>query len=124
MSIEEINAHIATGLAAYATKEYVDTRDALNATNADMVNGDNLRLQLASKNVANGIVGLGADGRFNPGLSSVEHTQKVPNGPWTPVSYGSPVVTTTTETLFTMDVTDPGHDYKIIVGGTIDGCRR
>ncbi|QDH91874.1 hypothetical protein SEA_PHRAPPUCCINO_199 [Mycobacterium phage Phrappuccino] len=122
MSASEIDARITSGLSAYATKSFVDSRDALNATPSYVDAGDATRLKQAQKNVANGVAGLGADGRVDRNQIGVSDTQRLPKGFWTPPNYGSgPVVITSGEaTLFPMPVTDPGYPYRLVVMGNID----
>lgn len=122
MTAEDIDTRIIDKLSGYATKTYADERDALNATPGYVDAGDATRLKLASKDVAGGIVGLDAFGRANRNRIDANDTQRFPKGLWTPASYGSPLTATNAEkTLFTMDVTDPGYAYKLLVSGSLDG---
>lgn len=119
---EAIDQAINNGLSSYASLSYVSSQDALNATQAYVDAGDNLRLKLAQKNVANGIAALDATGKVNPGLIDVPSTQKFVRGPWSPATYNGNVTGITTEAdLFTCGVTDPGYPYKIVVFGAIEG---
>lgn len=118
---EHIDSVVATELSPYATRAYVDTKDALLATRSYIDAQDNLRLKLAQKNQANGIAGLGATGRIDPARIDSPLEQSWIRGPWSPTAYHSSEVTTsgTTEsTLYTCGVTDPGYPYKLVVFGS------
>lgn len=110
--------------APYAAKSYVDSRDALNATQAYIQQQDNLRLKLAQKDSPNGIAALDANGKVNQQRINLPITQKYPRAFWSPDAYhASPVLlSTSTETaVYTCNITDPGYDYKVVVFGRLDG---
>ncbi len=122
MAAEDIDAQITDALSAYASKSYVDTQDSLNATKAFVDAGDASRMKLSKKDAANGVAGLDAGGRINRNRINATGSQRHPKGLWSPSSYGTTVSTSSSEvTVFPVTVTDPGHAYKMVVLGCIDG---
>lgn len=120
MAHADIDPRVAAGLVPYATKAYVDGRDALLATRAYVDAGDATRLKVADKDVAGGVPGLGTAGRINRARINVASAQEFPQGLWTP-TYASPVTVTglTESTLFTHNVTDPGFDWRPMITGSL-----
>ena len=124
LSPESIDAAINEALSPYVTKSYVDTRDALNATQAYIQQQDNLRLKLVQKNANNGVAALDSSGRVAANRISSASMQRYPRAFWSPASYHtSPVLlSSSTETqIYTCGITSPGYNYKILVFGTVDG---
>lgn len=124
MTETQINTAITDALASYTNKSYVDTRDALNATQAYIQQQDSLRLKLAQKNINGGVAGLLANGKIDPARATNSAPQRWPRAFWSPAAYhASPVtLSTSTETaVYTCGVTNPGYNYKLLVFGTVDG---
>lgn len=117
-----IDTLINNGLASYVDTSYVDTQDALNATQAYVDAGDAGRLKLANKNIAGGIAGLDSTSHVAPNLINVPLAQTWHRGPWVPSAYhASPVVLSSAETtVFSCPITDPGYPYRLLVFGEVD----
>lgn len=121
LSADAIDQAINNGLSGYASTSYVDTRDALLATQTYIDTQDNLRLKLAQKGIANGVAQLDATAKAPVQLINAPMTQKWNRGPWSPAAYHSAPVSLTAETtLYTCGVTDPGYPYRLIVFGAVD----
>lgn len=123
LSSAAVTARISTGLAPYATKDYVTQRDSLLATVAQVNAGDAGKLKLSQRNTANGIAGLDSAGRVDIARISAPSTQRWLKGYYTPTAYPTEAVSATgsTEaTVFTLAVPDPGFDYRVLVNGHLD----
>lgn len=117
----EVEAEINSQLSAYATDDYVDSRDLLNATQAFIDAGDATRLRLNERDAPNGVLALDGTGKVNPARFNVASAQSYAKGPWTPNAYQPAPVQITTETVvYQCNVTDPGYPYKLIVFGLMD----
>lgn len=123
MSTEAIDDAVSSALTGYATKEYVDEQDALNATKEYVDAGDESRLHIADRNAPDGVAGLDALGRIERSRINVTSTQKMAAGLWVPSSYGSntTALTTAEVLLFSTVVTNPGHPYRLVVMGNFSG---
>lgn len=123
LSLTEITTLIATGLAPYANKTYVDSRDSLNASKSQVDSGDADRLKAATIGANNGVAGLDAAGRVAPLRVPGSSTQRWPKGFYTPASYSSATSASGTETtIFTLSVPDPGFPFRLLISGQVD-CR-
>lgn len=122
ISQSTIDTLIADGLAPYADKTYVDTRDALNATQAYVDAGDATRLHLSERNANSGIAGLDATGKADLARLNVASTQRWPKPFYSPSSYNATTVTATdTETaVYPVPIADPGFTYKLLISGAVD----
>lgn len=121
LSTAAIDSAINSGLGSFTTKSYVDTRDALLATNAYVDAGDAARVRLSSKDVANGVAGLDATTKLDPNRFDVPSSQQFNRGPWTPAAYNTSNQSFSAETtLYTCPVTDPGYSYRLVVFGEVD----
>lgn len=119
----EITTLITTGLAPYATRDYVDSRDSLNATAAQVTSGDADRLKAATINANNGVAGLDAAGRVGVSRVPGSSTQRWPEGFYTPASYGTATSSAGTEaTVFTLPIADPGFPFRLLISGQVE-CR-
>lgn len=119
----QVDSLISTGLAPYATKAYVDGRDALKASVAAVDAVDDTKLKVSSINTSNGPVGLDSSGRVPVGRVPGTSTQRFPVGPYTPLSFlGSLAMSVGggEVTLMTSTVTDPGFTYRLLISGQID----
>lgn len=124
LTVSQIDTAITNALNSYSTKSYVDSRDALNATQSYIQAQDNLRVRLSQKDVANGVPALNSVGRMDPARISAPSTQRWPRAFWSPASYpGTPtILSSSTETqVYTCAITNPGYNYKVLVFGSIDG---
>ena len=124
LTVDQINALCASGFSTYATKDYVDQQDLLNATQDYIDTKDDLRLPTARVNVNNGVPGLDANTRIDVARVNRPSSQRFPKGVWSPSAYNADTVTaTTTESqLYPVPVSDPGFPYKLIVTGHVDAC--
>lgn len=119
----QVDSLISTGLAPYATKVYVDGRDALKASVAAVDAVDDTKLKVSSINTSGGPVGLDSSGRVPVGRVPGTSTQRFPMGPYTPLSFlGSLAMSVGggEVTLMTSTVTDPGFTYRLLISGQID----
>ena len=124
LTATQIDATITGVLNSYATKQYVDQRDALNATPDYVQQQDNLRVKQVYKEINGGVAGLDANGKLTYSRIQNNSTQRWPKGFWSPNSYfASPVILgTSTETqIYTTSITDPGYPYRIMIFGEVDG---
>lgn len=117
-----IDTLITAGFSAYATKEYVDERDALNATKAYVDTADDTRVRLTDVGDEGGPVPLDENGWVDSALVDIASTQRWPTEAHSPSSYhGSPVTAGDVEsTLYTTTVADPGYPYNLLLFGTVD----
>jgi len=121
---DQVDTLITAGFAAYATRSYVDTQDALNATRGFIDAGDSTRLHLSQVGTASGPVALNASGKIGvANLANIASTQRWPAPFFSPVSYNQATVsnaTSTETTIYSATVADPGFAYKLAVIGTVD----
>lgn len=117
----KVDALIASGLAPYATKDYVDSKDALNATPQFIQDQDATRLQLSQIGAPNGIAALDETGHVDPAGVHLVSTQRFPSQFDAPNAYntGSVTATTTPQQLFPAYVTDPGFSYRLLICGAV-----
>lgn len=121
LSTTQVNDRINANLAGKVLTSYVDTQDALNATQAYVDAGDATRLKLTDKDVVNGVLALGPSGRAAPSRFNVASTQRFSAGVWTPSAYNSAITGITGETTtYSMAVSYPGFAYKVVVFGLAD----
>lgn len=122
----EIDARITSNMTGYADKTYVDSHDALLATQAYINTQDNQRLHLDQKDIANGIPGLRNNGRVDPArinpstLPGVQqrrpsNTQNTAANPAGTASGSSEV------SIGTFSLTSPGYAWRALFFGILDG---
>jgi hypothetical protein len=132
-----IQAQIAAALSAYATKAYVDTKDALNATKAyvdgtggaNPNGGDAGRLHLNQIGANNGVAGLNVTtGKVDVARVPVASTQRWPSPYYSPSAYNTATAvtydatghpTTGTGTAETLTWTHPIAGNCVIVATTV-----
>ena len=119
----EIDSLISTAMAPYATTSYVNTRDELNASKAQVDAGDATKLKKATIDINDGVPGLDSTGRVPVARVPGTSTQRWPDGPYTPAAYASTATTatgTTPVTVFTHTIADPGYPFKLLISGCLD----
>ena len=118
-----VTSLITSGLAPYVPKSYVDTRDALNATQAYVDAGDATRLHLAQINTPNGVAGLDPTGRIAIGRLNVASTQRFPSPFLSPSAYNTTTVSATAPAEVSLygpiTVADPGYTYRLFITGHV-----
>jgi hypothetical protein len=123
LSPTQITTLISTGLSPYATKTYVNTRDALNASQAQVDAGDASRLKITAIDANNGVAGLDSGGRVPVARVPGASTQRWPKSFYTPSVYGTATSASGTETtVYTQSIADPGFPYRLLISGHLD-CR-
>lgn len=113
----QVDSRIATNLTGYVTKAYVDQQDATLAT-ADYVNQrDALKVPLTQRGQPNGVATLVSS--LVPAAQLPTVVQRNPRGPASPSGYNTGSVSTsgTEVTLYTMNITDPGYSYRLMIWG-------
>ncbi len=123
LDADGVDARITANYAPYADRSYVDAQDALLA-NADFINsGDSARVRWDLRETSNGVAGLGATGKVIPARINISNNQRWPRAFWSPTAYNSTDVDTSTEdTVYTCNVTNPGYPYRLVVFGTADAA--
>ena len=118
-----ITTQVTTALAGYADASYVATRDLLNASIAQVDAGDLDKLKVSTVNALSGVAGLDGTGRIAVARVPGTSTQRWPRGPYTPASYHSSTVTSTSgteTTIFTHTLANPGYPFRLLVSGQVD----
>lgn len=118
-----VDTLINTSYSGYATKAYVDGRDALNATKSFIDAGDATRLHYSQVGVNNGIAPLDGLARIPIGRISTTSTQRFPKPFTSPSAYNAATVSAAGSEvqIYTCAVADPGFAYKLFVTGMADG---
>ena len=123
ISSSAVDSQINSGYSGYADKSYVDSQDTLNANKAYIDNGDAGRLKLNTKDLANGVAGLAANGKVLPAKINLSNNQRWPRAFWSPTAYNAANVDTNGEaTIYSTVVTDPGYAYRIVCFAQIDAA--
>ena len=122
MSQGAVNTLVATNLLPYASVAYANTAMSGLATPAYVISVDANYIPLSTIGQPNGPIALGAGGRVSPGVITTANTQRWPSPFWTPATYASgPLTSSSTATqLFTLSQPNPGYTYKLMVTGMVD----